>query len=140
TTGSVDEIGLVTSGTAADTATKIVTFTDVDYNDTHTASASYVTGSAAWSGAAPQNLAIPAQTLTDLASAVTAQVTAAATHEATGNVTWTASLPDADLDFLAQGETLSATYNITVADNHGGSATEQITVTFNGADDKPTLT
>ena len=117
------------------------TFTDPDFEtDTHTASATYVAGSAVWSGASQQNLTIPAQTLTDLATAMTAHVTAESTNGATGNVTWTASLPDQDLDFLAQGETLSATFNVTVSDGNGGSATEQVVVTFDGADDKPIVT
>ncbi|HMC70392.1 MAG TPA: VCBS domain-containing protein, partial [Mycobacteriales bacterium] len=103
----------------------------------HTASATYVTGSAVWSGGAAS--AIPAQTLADLASAMTAQVTAESTNGATGDVTWTASLPDEDLDFLANGETLTATFNVTVSDGNGGSATEQVAVTFKGADDAPTI-
>ena len=70
---------------------------------------------------------------------MTAAVTTDATHEATGTVTWTASIPDQDLDFLAQGETLTATYNVKVSDNHGGSTTEQVTVTFDGADDAPVI-
>src|SRR5262249_34130487 len=87
--------------------------------------------------ASQQNLGIPQQTLTDLATAMTAQVTAESPNGTTGSVTWTVSLPDKDLDFLAQGETLSATYNVTVSDGNGGSAAEPVTPTFDGASDVP---
>ncbi len=68
------------------------------------------------------------------------QVTANSINGATGQVTWTATLPDRDLDFLAQGETLAATFNVSVADGHGGSATEQVNMTFDGAEDLPQIT
>ncbi|HLH89324.1 MAG TPA: VCBS domain-containing protein [Xanthobacteraceae bacterium] len=141
TSGSVDEIGLdqgttpVTGSNTRDATSGVLTYTDPDLTDTgHTASASLV--SAVWSGAS-QFIGIPQQTLNDLATAMTAQVTAESTNGATGSVQWTASLPDKDLDFLAQGETLTAIYNITVADPSGGSSTEAVTVTFNGANDEP---
>ena len=140
TSGTIHEATLVSGSSASDTTSGVSTFTDPDFTDTHTASATYVAGSAVWSGASQQNLAIPAQTLTDLASAMSAHVTADSANGATGNVTWTASVPDQDLDFLAQGETLSATFNVTVSDGNGGSATEQVVVTFDGADDKPVVT
>src|SRR5262249_12908595 len=82
---------------------------------------------------------IPQQTLTDLATALTAAVTTDATHEATGTVSWTASIADQDLDFLGQGETLTATYDVTVTDDNGGSATEPITGTCEGANDAPAI-
>ena len=140
TSGTVTEVILPTGVATPGAASAVISFTDVDYNDTHVATATYVDGSAVWSGASAQNPDIPAQTLTDLAGAVTAQVTAEATHEATGAVTWTASIPDQDLDFLAAGETLTATYNVTVDDNNGGSATEAVVVTFTGADHPPVIT
>ena len=139
--GTVDEISLVTHSTAIDSTSGVVTFTDPDLTDTHTASASYVDGSAVWSGASAQNLTIPAQTLADLATAMTAQLTADSSNGATGSITWTASLPDKDLDFLAQGETLTATFQ-----RHGGRPlwrhrdSSKVVVTFDGANDNPIAT
>src|SRR5262249_8924049 len=141
--GSVDEIGLaagtapLTGSTTPDTASGVLTYTDPDRADTgHAASVSYVAGSAVWSG----GTAIPSPTLADLAPAMTVQLTTESTNGASGTVTWTATLPDKDLDVLAEGETLSATYNVTVSDTHGGSGTEQVVVTFKGANDDPTIT
>src|SRR5579883_2466706 len=137
---TVDEVGNVTSGTATDTTSGVVHFTDVNYDDTHTVSATYVSGSAVWSGAALHGGTIPTQTMSDLLDALTVLETQDSTHAATGNVAWTASIADSDLDFLANGETLSATFNVTVDDNHGGSATEQVVVTFDGANDPTVIT
>ena len=113
TTGVVNEQLFVTNAdpkTVADNTTGTLNFTDPDLIDTHTAPAGYVANTAAWSGG--DTSLIPAQTLTDLASAMQAQVTADSINGATGQVTWTATLPDRDLDFLGQGETLTATFNV----------------------------
>ena len=107
--GTIDEQTSVTGATTPDFATGSFSFTDVDFNDKHTVTVSFSPADAVWSGASENNLSIPQQTLTDLATAFTA----AATHDSffegqTGTVTWTASLPDQDLDFLAEGETLTS--------------------------------
>lgn len=47
---------------------------------------------------------------------------------------------DLDLDFLAEGQTLTVTYQVRVADNSGGvSQTSAVTFTFVGTNDSPVL-
>ena len=48
-------------------------------------------------------------------------------------------MPDADFDFLAAGETLQLTYNVTVS-NVAGSSSESVTITITGTDDQPVVT
>ncbi len=60
-------------------------------------------------------------------------------NAANGSATWTYSVPDKALDFLAQGETLTLTYMATVDDHHGGVVTKPITVTIHGTNDAPVL-
>jgi VCBS repeat-containing protein len=52
-------------------------------------------------------------------------------------------VPDADLDFLATDEQLTAVYDVTLADHHTGSAdsaqaTQQVTIVLSGSNDAPT--
>src|SRR5260221_675434 len=57
---------------------------------------------------------------------------------ATGSVGWNFSVADGALDFLAAGQMLVQKYNVTVADNHGGTVTQIVTVTLTGTND-PTV-
>src|SRR5262249_58229947 len=44
------------------------------------------------------------------------------------------------LDFLAAGQTLTITYNVTVTDDSGVSSTQQVTITVIGTNDVPVIT
>jgi VCBS repeat-containing protein len=114
--------------TAPDTATGTLAFTDVDLTDVHSVSVSL--DSAVWSA---DPLFVPDDTFADLQNAL-----ATALHDSTGagagSLDWTFSIQDKDLDFLSPGETLTATYSITVSDGIT-SSTQQVTVTMTGAED-----
>ena len=56
-----------------------------------------------------------------------------------GSVTWTYSVADNALDFLAQNETVTLTYIATVNDHQGGIVTQPITVTIHGTNDAPVI-
>ena len=55
------------------------------------------------------------------------------TKDGTGQVDWTFSVPDADIDYLAKGEVVTQSYTITVNDGNGGSVDQQVTVTITGS-------
>ena len=55
-----------------------------------------------------------------------------------GSVAWHFTVDNADIQFLAQGQTLSQNYLVTIADNNGGSTTQDVTVTIIGTNDAPT--
>lgn len=128
---SVAEQPGVNGSNALDTTSPVPTgtlaFTDVDLSDTHQISVAL--DSAVWSNSS----AIPAGTLADLQTALTT-----ALHDSTGTgsggVDWTFSILDKDLDFLGAGETLTATYDVTVTDGTA-SSTQTVTVTATGAAD-----
>jgi VCBS repeat-containing protein len=100
-------------------------FADVDAPDSHTAAATLA--SAQWSAGA-----LPAHALDDVS--FTAQVGGA------GEVDWTLHAPDADLDFLAAGDTLTLAYDVAVTDANLASTTETVTITITGSNDAPVLT
>ncbi|MBR0756666.1 VCBS domain-containing protein [Bradyrhizobium jicamae] len=129
---SLAEQAGVTNSSAPDTTSPVPTgtlnFTDVDLADTHSVSVSL--DSAVWS-ANPSF--VPDGTLSGLQSALST-VLHDSTGSGTGGIDWTFSIPDANLDFLSAGETLTVTYDVTVADG-ATSSTQTVTVTINGAAD-----
>ena len=125
---SVAEQTDTTGSSTPDTASGTLNFADVDLSDTHTVSVAL--SSAVWSG---DPFFVPSNTLNDLQTAM-----ATALHDSTGSgsgsIDWNFSIQDSDLDFLSAGETLTATYDITVFDG-STSSTQTVTVTMTGAQD-----
>jgi VCBS repeat-containing protein len=123
---TVDAAGAVTEDASNSnlTDTGTLSFTDVDVNDTHSVSASY-NGDASWSGGG---------------SLSPAQVTALTSGFSADSDSWDYSLANAAVDFLAQGETITLSFDVTVIDNHGGSDTKTVTLTVTGTNDDPVLT
>ena len=64
-------------------------------------------------------------------------------NQTTDSTTWTWTAADSALDFLANGETLVVTYDISVEDDSGTgnkiSGTRQIVVTVTGTNDTPVV-
>lgn len=117
--GAIDSTSPVPTGT--------LSFNDVDLSDVHAVSVAL--NSAQWSSTAD----VPAQTLADLQNAL-ATVLHDSTGTGTGGIDWTFHIPDADLDFLSVGETLTVQYDVTVMDG-ATSSTQTVTVTIDGASD-----
>ncbi len=59
------------------------------------------------------------------------------TGTGSGTVGWTFSAADSAFDFLAEGEKLVITYNISVDDGEGGGRNQPVTITVFGANDAP---
>uniref|UniRef100_UPI003013AE46 VCBS domain-containing protein n=1 Tax=Methylobacterium nigriterrae TaxID=3127512 RepID=UPI003013AE46 len=124
----------VASGNGTKAAAATLSFTDVDLNDTH--SVTYAGPSVTWSGGP----AVPTDTASALLSALTLTATdSTGTGTGTGSVTAAFALADRLAAFLAEGETLTATYDVTVTDNHGVASTRPVTFTLTGTNDAPIL-
>jgi VCBS repeat-containing protein len=129
---SVAEQADVTGSTSLDSTTPVPTgtlsFTDVDLSDVHTVSTAV--NSIVWS----DGPVVPDATLADLQTALQT-----ALHDSTGtgsgSLDWSFAIQDRDLDFLAPGSTLTATYDVTVMDNNGATSTQSVTITMTGAQD-----
>src|SRR5262245_6092717 len=133
--GSLSERANTTNDTAdKDQASGTIAFADPDLSDTHTVTQAAPTFT--WSGgtltAAQQAALTAAGTLTF--------VKADSTGTGSGSVAWTYKITDSALDFVAAGETLTATYNVTIDDGHGGTVTQPVTVTMTGTNDAPVIT
>ncbi|WP_417588863.1 VCBS domain-containing protein [Pararhodobacter oceanensis] len=54
-----------------------------------------------------------------------------------GEIDWTFTVNDADLDALREGEKLTQQYEVTVTDSQGASDSETVTITITGTNDRP---
>ncbi|WDH36793.1 VCBS domain-containing protein [Pseudomonas chlororaphis] len=121
--GTVTEDAATTPSPAdSHSATGTIAFSDVDLSDTHTASFVAAQGNA-----------------TALGNFALAAVTEAA-DTANGTVNWTYTLDNAAAQALAQGQTASETYVVTISDGHGSSTTQNVTITITGTNDQVQIT
>jgi VCBS repeat-containing protein len=156
------------SGTGNDTATQDVTVVITGTNDTPTISVVDVTGavtedastpnltdsgsvtfaelddtdvlnsSVALTNTATTGPAVPAGLSTALNSGLS--LTQTGTND--GSIAWDFSVANSLTQYLAAGETVSATYTITVTDDSGtgtDTTTQDITVVISGSNDTPTI-
>ncbi len=115
-----DLVGAVTEqitpvGNLADSG--VITFTDVDLSDVHLVSA----------------VGTPV-------GSVLGSLTAVKNNDTTGTgaggqLTWTYTVPDSAVEYLAAGQTKVESFTITLNDQHGGLITKQIDVTIHGTND-----
>ncbi|MEP4380467.1 MAG: VCBS domain-containing protein, partial [Alphaproteobacteria bacterium] len=114
-TGGVTEIVDLASGENIDDLTDSgsLTFTDEDIADTHTVSS--VDNGIGYIGS--------------FGAVVGA-----------GSVDWTFTVNDSLVDYLAVGETIVQSYDVTVDDGNGGTDTETVTITITGTNDAPVIT
>ena len=118
-TAAVDH-GHTTEDVPPPTASGVIEFADVDLGDTHSVSV------------VPDGQ--------DYLGTLTAHLNNDATGGNVGQVTWTFSSEAAALQFLAEGQQLTQTYTVIIADGHGGTAAQLVTITINGTNDAPVVT
>ena len=124
----VDVTGTITEGgTVSETGS--ITFTDLDLTDTPTATEATASVTTALTLTAPQQAAIE--------NAFT--ISAAGGNTNNGTINWDYTIADADLDFLAVGETVTVVFTITVDDGNGGTDTQDVTINITGSNDAPVI-
>jgi VCBS repeat-containing protein len=130
---SVTELADTTGSAAVDTTTTVpagtLGFTDADTGDTHTVTTSLTSTSGP---------AVPAATQADLAGALSTTLHDS-TGTGTGSVDWNFNIADHDLDFLAEGQTLTVNYNVKVSDA-STNANQTVSVVITGANDAVAIT
>jgi VCBS repeat-containing protein len=97
----------------------LITFTDLDLSDAHSVTVT------------PQG--------TPLGTLV-ANLSGTATGGETGEITWTYTVDAGLVEYLAEGESLTETFEVTLSDGNGGSFTRTVTVTVTGSNDVPVIT
>src|SRR6185503_10209059 len=119
-----DLIGAVTeqvtpAGNLSDSG--VITFTDVDLNDVHLVSA---TGTPVGT------------TLGTLTAVKDSDTTGSGSG---GQLTWTYTVADSAVEYLAAGQTKVESFTLTLDDQNGGVITKQVDVTVTGTNDKPVV-
>ncbi|MBO2702887.1 VCBS domain-containing protein, partial [Shewanella algae] len=99
-----------------------LSFTDVDINDSHSVGSSY-NGDVLWSGGALDQ----------------ATQDALAAGFSVDNSGWSYDIANSLVQFLAVGETITLSFDVTVDDGNGGTDTDTVTVTITGTNDAPVL-
>ena len=123
TTAQVATAGNLTTGGTFD-------FSDVDQLDTHTAP---VTNGTILSAPSYYTSGTELGTLT-------ANVTQDTTGTGNGGqVQWNFSVADSDIAFLKAGDQIVETFNVNVADDHGGVTPQAVTVTITGSNNNATI-
>ncbi|MEO2017324.1 MAG: VCBS domain-containing protein [Fuerstiella sp.] len=130
----VDVAGTILEGTTL-TDSGSVTFADVDLTDlpVGTEATSSVTAVAQGGGA----LVLTAAQQADIEAAFS--ITNAAGNTNDGTVTWDYTITEAKLDFLGEGEVVTAVFTITVTDDEGATDTEDVTITITGSNDSASI-
>src|SRR6202008_2535590 len=57
-----------------------------------------------------------------------------------GKFTWTYTVADSAVEYLAAGQTKVESFTVTLNDQHGGGITKQVDVTITGTNDAPVIT
>ncbi|MDG4889253.1 VCBS domain-containing protein, partial [Mesorhizobium sp. WSM4887] len=120
-TGSVTEDS---PAGATETSSGTISFADVDLTDSHSVTASFLSSTNA--GGLQLGSLIATKTLD--------------TSGGTGGTgAWNYSVNNSAIQFLAAGQTIQETYQVTVTDNHGGSTSQNVVVTITGTNDAPVI-
>jgi VCBS repeat-containing protein len=116
------------------TASGSLSFTDADLSDTHLTATTFV------AAVLPSGGTVPSAVEDALRGALAARVETDSTGSGAGTLAWTFSLSDALGSFLAAGQTLVVTYDVTIDDQHtGGTSTQPVAITITGANDVPVI-
>jgi hypothetical protein len=122
------------SGGGAASVQGDINFTDVNVDDTHTASATLV-------AAIPSSGAVSSALLSALGTALKTSLNSGENCGAggtSGDVTWSFSAPAA-LSSLAAGQAVLVEYSVQIADNHGGVTSQPITLLLNSGSSQPVI-
>lgn len=123
--GTSSSLAITTGAASSDAGAGTIAFTDADLADTHSVSVNSVSASGAVD-ASGATVGLPSN------DALLGLLTADVSGEAAGAVDWEFSASDATFAYLTPGQVLTLTYAVSVADNHGGVASQNVTVTITG--------
>lgn len=134
--GSLSELPAVTGSLTPDTASGVIAFSDPDLSDRPTATINSAGAAVTWQDATHNFTS--ELTSAQIASLETAfAINAETGNTNTGKIDWNYSIADNQLDFLSVGESLTVTMPVVIDDDHGGSVTQDVVLTINGANDAP---
>ncbi|WP_354159629.1 MULTISPECIES: VCBS domain-containing protein [unclassified Bradyrhizobium] len=117
-------------------ATGSIHFTDIDLTDRPIATVAVTDQAVTWLDGGTD---LTASLTDDETAALKAALIYGQTGKNNGTVTWSYSIPDGALDFLAKDQTAKVDSTITLTDDYGKIHTAEVSVTITGKNDIPTL-
>ena len=123
------------NGANAITPSGVLAFSDPDTADRPTASIDTAHQTVTYQDFAGRSYSLTPAQITALEAAFSIAPETGNTNS--GKVDWSYSIVDKSLDFLGQGEKVTVTTPIVIDDHNGGTVTQNIVTTINGADDLP---
>ena len=120
-TGSVTELGDGASGELTQTLSDSGSFTIADVDDLDVQTVDYTAVATGYLGS------------------FSVTVGDNTTGDNAGRIDWDFEVSDSDVDYLADGQTLTQTYTVTVDDGEGGTVDQNIVITLTGTNDAPTV-
>src|SRR5581483_5715171 len=112
-----------------------ITFTDVDLSDAETSS---ITKTVVTSQLAHGYHLTTAQQ-NALVNAFSIGAATHSTSDGSGSIGWQYTIDDGKLDFLGKNDVVTLTYTVQTSDGHGGTASQDVTVTVHGTEDTPVI-
>ncbi|WP_354063685.1 VCBS domain-containing protein [Bradyrhizobium sp. RT6a] len=132
-----DATGDFATSDTSTSATGAIDFTDIDLTDLPTAQ---ITGQVVTSLGADHSTNLTSSlTLDEIAALKSGLTLLPQAGLNNGTVTWSYSIADGALDFLAKDQTAKVVSTITITDDYGETATTDVTITVTGKNDAPTL-
>ncbi|MFT5813790.1 MAG: VCBS repeat-containing protein, partial [Psychroserpens sp.] len=128
----VDVAGTILEGTTL-TDSGSVTFSDVDLTDRAVATEATATVTALNQDGITA-LTLSATQHADIEAAFSINNTS--TNSNDGEVTWDYTITEGQLDFLAEGEVVTAVFTLTVTDDEGATTTQDVVITLTGSNDE----
>ena len=113
-----------------------ILFEDVDLTDRPTTSESTKSVTALLRDGESE-LTLTEEQQTDIEAAF--NIKALDTNTNNGEIIWDYTITESKLDFLAQGEQVTAVFTVTVTDDEGATAEQDVTVTLTGTNDRPII-
>lgn len=133
--GAIAEQPGVTGSTAIDKTAGAISFVDSDLNDRPTAAIDTAHETVSWQDTSGHVFSLTSAQIAALEAAF--QIATEAGNTNAGGIDWTYNIVDSQLDFLGAAESIVVTVPVTIDDHHGGSVTQNVVVTLNGANDNP---
>ena len=135
-TGSISELPNVTGSSSVDATSGVIAFSDPDLSDRPTATIDSLHQTVTWQDAThdyTSQLTAGEIAMFDQAFGITPEIG----NTNAGNIDWTYSIVDKQLDFLGAGESITVSTPVIIDDHNGATATATVKMTINGANDPP---
>ncbi|MGV7219595.1 Ig-like domain-containing protein [Bradyrhizobium sp. UFLA05-112] len=132
---TINELPHTTGSTAIDKVTGVIAFTDPDLSHRPAATIDTKDETFSYQDSSGHDYALTPAQIATFEAAISIQPESGNTNA--GTIDWVFSFADKQIDFVGTGESVTATIPVVIDDQHGGTVTQDVVVTIDGANDNP---